>query len=71
MNFCRVIFIVGKIGITILMLAIAAHMYRLKYRRCTMVPVILIIYCIGVSLNNISVISVLTHFVFLNDSWLL
>ena len=44
--------IVGKIAIVALMLMIAIKMYHTKYKRCTMIPLILIIYIVGVSAVN-------------------
>lgn len=45
----KVIFIIGKIGIVIVMMAIAIWMYMAKYRRCTMIPVMLFFFIFIVS----------------------
>ena len=46
---CRVIFIVGKIGIVIVMLLFAIRMYLKKYQKCTVIPVMLFALIIAVS----------------------
>ena len=40
------IFIVAKIGIVVFMLASAVCMYHAKYKKCTMIPIMLIIYIV-------------------------
>ena len=57
---CRIIFIVGKIAIVIVMMIIAAFMYRSKYNKWTLVPFLFGIYIICVS-NGLLVTVILTN----------
>jgi len=46
MHIVKVVFIVGKIGFVAFMMAFAAKMYYSKYRKCTMIPIMLCFYII-------------------------
>ena len=45
-HWMKVVFIVGKIGIVVVMMTIASCMYYSKFKKCTMIPILLTFYCI-------------------------
>ena len=49
-SWTRIIFIVGKIGIVIVMLLFAIRMYLKKYQKCTVIPVMLFALIISLAL---------------------
>lgn len=55
MHIVKVVCIVGKIAIVVGMLLLATYMYTAKYKKCTMIPVMLVAYCLIVSQQNIKV----------------
>ena len=42
----RIILIFGKIAVVMLMLAFAVYMYYMKYKRCTVIPIILVSFIV-------------------------
>lgn len=58
MHIVKVVCIVGKIAIVVGMLLLATYMYTAKYKKCTMIPVMLVAYClilitlIGLDMTN-------------------
>lgn len=49
---CRTVGIVGKIAIVVAMMVVAIYMYVTKYKKCTMIPIILAFYIGCVSLSQ-------------------